>query len=238
MWYGVIAALGSGIRVIAPDLPGFGRTPVLKGKGAMDAYAGFIADTLDANEAENAIVAGMSMGGYIALAFAEKYPQRVVGLGLISSQAAADTDEARKARQEMIKKISEEGPGFAAKAILPKMFATESPKNPDLANFPIEGADKAGVDGLTFALQAMAKRPDRTEFVKNLEIPLLVVHGAEDKIIPFAKARAMAELVKFPTFVEARGAGHATPLEAPDTVAQGLLRLTRICRENSKTEQT
>ncbi len=232
MWFSTIAALGANARVIAPDLPGFGKNPVRsEDKPSMSAYADYLAYLLDENQQEKAIVAGMSMGGYVALAFAQKYPDRVLGLGLISSQAAADTAEAKQARYEMIKKIRANGPLVAAEGILPRMFSEEKGKKPELKEYPLQGAAAAGVEGLCWALEAMAGRQDRTEFLQSLRLPVLILHGSEDKIIPGAKARQLAEWCKQPILVELRGIGHASPLEAPDHVASALSRLVQKVRE-------
>jgi 3-oxoadipate enol-lactonase len=232
MWFSTIASLGANARVIAPDLPGFGKNPVRnEEKPSMRAYADYLARHLDENQQEHAIVAGMSMGGYVALAFAQKYPDRVLGLGLVSSQAAADSPEAKQARYEMIKKIGANGASVASEAILPKIFSAERGKKPELKQYPIEGAADAGVEGLCWALEAMAKRQDRTEFLQSLRIPVLIVHGSEDKILPGTKARQLAENCKHPILVELPGVGHASPLEAPDQVAAALARLVHKVRE-------
>ncbi|HEX7859073.1 MAG TPA: alpha/beta hydrolase [Verrucomicrobiae bacterium] len=234
LWFATIASLGSKAKVIVPDLPGFGKEPPLReAKPSMEAYADFLARALDDQKTEKVAVAGMSMGGYVALAFAEKFPQRTACLGLISTQAAPDSPDAKQARVEIIEKIRAKGPGIAAETILPKMFSDARPANPDLQNYPTEGAQKAGADGLSWALRAMAARPDRTEFLHSFNHPVLVVHGSEDKIIPFTKARAMAENCLKPIFIEVPGAGHATPLENPDAVANGLVRLLAACAESA-----
>lgn len=229
MWFSTIAVLGSKARVIAPDLPGFGRNPVLRDQTpALEEYADFIAEELARNSYDKALIAGMSMGGYVALAFAERYPDKLYGLGLISSQAAADSPEAKTARAETIKKIRAKGVSVVNETILPKLFADKA--SDELKRYPIEGAEKAGVEGLCWALEAMAKRPDRTAVLKALTIPVLIVHGAHDKIIPNSRARALAEDHNNAIFVDVPAAGHATPLEAPDAVAGGIVRLLNICR--------
>jgi pimeloyl-ACP methyl ester carboxylesterase len=229
MWFSTIATLGTSARVIVPDLPGFGRNPVAAHHSpSLEYYADLLAGELAAIPHEKVVVAGMSMGGYVALAFAEKFPERLCGLGLISSQAGADTPEIKHGRKESISKIRANGVSGVAETLIPKMFAEKS--NPDLHRYAIEGAAKAGIDGLTWALEAMARRPDRTAFVKSLSCPVLVLHGSEDRIVPFAKARELAEACQKPIFVEVHGAGHATPLEAPDQVAGGLIRLMGTCR--------
>lgn len=232
MWFSTIASLGSKAKVIAPDLPGFGKAPPLfDSKPSITAYADFLADHLDENKHDKVAIAGMSMGGYVALAFAEKFRDRILGLGLISTQAAADTSEARQARKDMIEKIREKGPAVAADAIVPKVFAQNRPSNPELWKYLEQGAERAGTKGLTWALQAMAGRPDRSNFLAELDCPVLIVHGTEDAIIPISKARATADLCQKPSFVEITGAGHATPLEAPDQVANALVHLTNASRE-------
>ena len=233
MWFSTIASLGSKAKVIAPDLPGFGKEPALRGtKPSMEAYADFLVRQLGDYHYEKVAVAGMSMGGYVALAFAEKHPSRITCLGLISSQPAADTPEAKQARKEMIQKIQQLGPSAASEAILPKLFAEENATNAELRKYAEVGAERAGREGLSWALEAMAARPDRSRFLNSIDYPVLIFHGVEDKIVPIAKARAAAELCQKPIFIEARRAGHATPLEAPDQVANALVRLVRAYKES------
>lgn len=236
MWFSTIASLGSKAKVIAPDLPGFGRAPVLADeKPSMDAYAKFLIEHLDANNHQRVVIAGMSMGGYVALAFAENHRDRVVGLGLISSQAAADSAEAKTARKDTIQKIQQKGISTVTEAIIPKLFSDEKAAYSELRKYAEQGAERAGPEGLIWALQAMAARPDRGHVLASLEIPVLILHGSEDKIVPIAKVRAMAEICAKPIFVEVQGAGHATPLEAPDEVASGLARLLNASREEPAT---
>lgn len=237
LWYSVIASLGSNAKVLAPDLPGFGRTGAPpEQEPSLELYADFILHFIERHGFSEAIVGGMSMGGYVALAFAEKYRERVAGLALISAQAAADTEEGRQNRRNLMGKIRKEGVSAAIGAILPKMFSTARTLSNDLRSFVVEGAERAGVEGLCWALEAMARRPSRTELVSSLEVPVLVAHGREDAIIPIAKARALAETCKLPQFAELRSAGHATPLEAPDDLAQALARLADSVRTHRATE--
>lgn len=237
LWFSTIASLGSKAKVIAPDLPGFGKATLLpRKKPSMENYAEFLMHELIDTRHEKVVIAGMSMGGYVALAFAQKYPDKVLGLGLISSQAAADTTEAKQGRKEMIQKIRDRGVVAVTDAIIPKMFSARNESNSDLRIFPEEAAEKAGPESLIWALEAMAARPDYSQFLGILPYPVLIVHGTDDKIVPFSKARLTAEKCRKPIFVEATGAGHATPLEAPDEVATGLTKLMRACRGEAEPE--
>ncbi|HYE31768.1 MAG TPA: alpha/beta hydrolase [Methylomirabilota bacterium] len=238
MWYPVVAALGTRVKALVPDLPGFGAAPALPGSPSMEGYADHIVNYLRSYGPTEAIFAGMSLGGYVALAIAEKYPNLTLGLGLVSSQAAADSDETREARYRMIEQLHSKGVQPAIDAALPKLFAPGKESIPELAQHPRDGAQQAGVAGLSWALEAMALRPDRTEFLSQFKKPVLIAHGTEDKFIPLQKARELAEKLDRPVTFSIPGAGHATPLEAPDVVANALARLADAVREHLKTPAT
>jgi pimeloyl-ACP methyl ester carboxylesterase len=225
LWNQVRELLSSNLEVLAPDLRGFGRQPLGEEEPALEIMADDLAALLDQHQIQRAVLAGMSMGGYVSLAFAERHPEQLAGLGLISSQAAADSGDARAARRAMIEKIRVEGPAAAAQAAIPKLFAPQNLSRTELTKFPADGAERAGADGLSWALEAMARRPDRTTILQSLRVPLLVVHGATDQFIPAARAREMAGLAADGKYVEIAGAGHATPLEAPEAVAEALMEL-------------
>jgi len=225
LWDQVIALLDPKVQVLAPDLRGFAGQPTGDAEPSLDRMAEDLKALLDRHDIGRAVVAGMSMGGYVALAFAEHHPERLAGLGLISSQAAADTEQARASRRAMIVKVRQEGAQAAAAAVIPKLFAAGNSAKPELIRFPQAGAEQAGVDGIVWALEAMARRPDRTTLLHGLPIPVLFVHGVEDQFIPADRARELAKLPRNTRYVEIENAGHATPLEAPAAVAEALTDL-------------
>lgn len=229
MWFGVIAALGAGVRSYTPDLPGFGKTAPLGGEPSIEALAHSVLDLLKRENVERAVIAGMSMGGYIALAMAEMAPQKFAGLALISSQPFADSDETRAQRREMIKKVRSEGAYAAAKAIIPKFFAPSRADDPTYQRFPLEGAEAAGIEGVSYALEAMARRADRSSLIANAPFPTLILHGAEDKIVPLEKAREVAALNPNAFFVPVKNSGHGAVIESPDEAAAALRRFLEIC---------
>jgi pimeloyl-ACP methyl ester carboxylesterase len=231
MWYGVIAALGSGVRVVSPGLRGFGKALNGGGEPRIESMAEDILALLTQEGIEKAVVAGMSMGGYVALAMAELAPEKIAGLALVNSQVYADTDEQRQARREMIKKVRSEGPSAAAQAINPKFFSPNRKEHPEYLRFAIDGADRAGVEGISWALEAMAQRPDRSAVIADGKFPVLILHSADDRIVPLEKARQMAALNRQSHLVVVKNAGHAAAIEAPDEVAAALRRFLEICSE-------
>src|SRR4051812_7635558 len=229
MWFGVIAALGGGVRVIAPDLRGFGKSGAPTGEPSIDAMAQDVINLLDRENIARAVIAGMSMGGYVSLAFAELAREKVAGLALVNSQTYADTEDARKARREMIQKVQAEGPQAAAQAILPKMFTAVRVNNPDFQKFPINGAEAAGVEGICWALEAMARRPDRSHIIVEATFPTLILHSDEDQLIPLEKARKMAGLNPQTHFALVKTGGHGAAMAVPDEVANYLRKFLEMC---------
>ena len=229
MWFGVIAALGAGVRTIAPDLRGFGKAGRPDGEPSLDLMAEDIINLLERENIARAVIAGMSMGGYVALAIAEMAKEKVAGLALVNSQCYADAEEARNGRREMIQKVRAEGPGVAANAIIPKMFAPSRVENPDFQRFAVEGAEAARAEGICWALEAMARRPDRCHVIADAAFPTLILHSTEDKLIPLEKARTMAEINPQTHFVTVKGSGHGAAMEAPDEVGNTLRKFVEIC---------
>jgi pimeloyl-ACP methyl ester carboxylesterase len=227
LWDAVIPLLDKEIQVLAPDLRGFGGQPAGADEPSLERMADDLTQLLVQRQIGQAVVAGMSMGGYVALAFAERQGPRLSGLGLISSHVWADSDDARAARRAMIERIRREGPAVAAQAAIPKLFVPENIHRPEYTRFPVASVEKAGVAGLTWALEAMARRPDRSGVFKSLQTPILVVHGWRDQFIAADRAKEMASLSAHARYVEIPEAGHATPIEAPRPVAEALNDLVR-----------
>jgi 3-oxoadipate enol-lactonase len=225
LWDSVARTLGNRTKVFAPDLPGFGGRSTPVADPSIDIMADEIAELCESEHFDRVVVVGMSMGGYVALSLAERYPDKLAGLGLVSTQAGADTEETRKSRQEMIRKVRAEGPQSAAIAAIPKLFAPGHINNEALKKIPTEGARRAGVEGICWALEAMARRPDRRGILKSIQVPVLVLHGSEDQFIPRERARQMADEIPDGEYMEIAGSGHALPVEAPEAVVQSLRRL-------------
>ena len=227
LWKEVVSALPRDLAVITPDLPGFGDDPVATAEPSLDVMADALFTLLNLRQLERAVLVGMSMGGYVALSFAERHRERMAGLALLSTQAAADTPEARRSRREMITTLAKRGAGAATEAMAAKLFSPHHPPEQlkvwrSLAD---TSAEKAGVAGLSWALEAMAQRPERLELLKTITLPVSVVHGMDDQLLSVERAKEMAALLPNSSLTLIPGCGHCTPLEAPDRVAQELVKL-------------
>ena len=171
-WDKVASLLESEFEIITPDLRGFGQSTTLETPYTVSDMADDLAGLLDSLEIEKTVIAGHSMGGYVALAFAKKYPQRVSGLGLISSQAVADAPDRKEGRYKTAAEVAEKGTVVVANAMTPKLSADV--KVQSIVRAVIEKQGKSGVIG---ALQAMAEREDSMSFLSLFTFPLLLVHG-------------------------------------------------------------
>jgi pimeloyl-ACP methyl ester carboxylesterase len=221
VWEKVTPRLATDIRVVVPDLPGFGGKPVLPVEPSLDAMADHVANLLAQEQIQRVVVAGFSMGGYVALALADRHPTLLAGLALINSQPFADTDEVRAGRRTMIQRVQREGTKTAAEAALQKLFAPGKASDVSLRGYAERGAEWAGAAGICWALEAMARRPDRTAVLARLEVPLLILHSDQDLFIPVEKIRTLMRNLPKGAYVEVTG-GHCTPLENPSAVATAL----------------
>lgn len=213
-------------RLIPPDLPGFGVALHEKSIQTLEDYAKWLLAVLDGLGVGSFVLGGHSMGGYIAFAMHRIAPERLAGLALIATRAAADSPETAATRETNAQKALAEGPGFLADAMLPKLFAGDPPA----AHVPtvrsmIKISKSAGV---ATALRAMASRPDATPQLATLKIPVLVIAGRQDKIVPAAESEAMAKAIPGARLVWAEKSGHMPMLEEPDLVNRELLDLVKL----------
>ena len=217
------AALSSRFRVITPDLRGMGQSDVLPDGYSMDTYADDVAALLDHLGIGQAIVAGMSMGGYVVFALLRRHPNRVKGLILLDTRAGADTEEGKAGRRRMIEQARNEGAGAVADAMLPKMLTEATRRDaPELADFLRTMMAATPVDGIVGALEAMMERIDSRPLLPLINVPTLIVVGSEDTVTPPAAAEEMGREIKGAQLVVITGAAHAANLERPDEVNRAI----------------
>ncbi len=220
MWIHQIEEFASRHRVLAPDLRGFGKSVVTAGTVTMQQHADDLAAILDKMEINDPIVfCGLSMGGYIAWQFVEKYGGRLAGLILCDTRAIADTEEAREGRIAMAKRVLQEDPEFVAEAMLPKLVARDtSASRPEIARAIREMIVGTAPNGIAAAQRGMAERPDVTQQLSTIKVPTLVIVGEHDEISRAQEMREIADAIPNSRFVEIAGAGHMTPMEQPEAL--------------------
>ncbi len=205
-------ALSGRARFIVPDLRGFGGSTVGAGPSEMGAMADDVLALLDHLGIDSAVVGGVSMGGYAALALLRNDPGRVRALLLADTQTSADDAQGREGRERTAQEVLAKGPA----ALLPMVDRLLGPGAPATLRARVSGWISAGLpEGQAAAQRGMALRPDARDILARFGGPVLVVVGADDVITPPAKARAMAELVPGAELVEIPGAGHLANLEQP-----------------------
>lgn len=238
MWLDVTDLIPGDRTVLAPDLPGFGTSPtgpdVAAAVGAdpavptIDVMGDGVAAALERTGVGRAAIAGLSMGGYVAMSMAERHPDLVAGLGLLSTRPTADDDDARATRLAIAETVLAEHRVDAVLGMRTSVLgATNRVARPDLVE-RIEGWIRdQGPQAVAWAQRAMAGRPDRSDVLARYPGPSVVVVGDEDEIVPVPVARRMADLLGDVELVMVPRAGHMTANESPEPVASVLARLLR-----------
>lgn len=215
IWDEVVPLLENDFDLILPDLRGFGESDATEAIYTMTDLATDIAALMDHLGLESAFLAGHSMGGYVALAFAAAYPTRVRGLALVASQAAADAPERKAGRYAQAQKIAEDGIGETVAAMTTKLTADER-----VQKFVHDLMRKQKPAGYIGSLKAMAERADTLSVLENGSFPALIVHGGADGLIPIQ--REIPLKVTRARAVELPGVGHMPMMESPREVAEAL----------------
>jgi pimeloyl-ACP methyl ester carboxylesterase len=212
-WAAQHATPPTGFRLLTPDHRGFGQSEPAPGVSTMEAMAEDGLALLDALQLPSAVVGGLSMGGYVALALARLDPGRVRGLVLIDTQSVPD-DEAGKARREAVATdVLAGGVNGLVDGMLPKLFAAATPAS---VRAPVEAMMRAQPPAaVAAAARGMATRADAKALLARFANPTLVVVGAEDAITPPEKAKVMADLVTGARLEVVPNAGHLVPIEQP-----------------------
>ena len=215
LWAPQLQGLPLHARCVAADVRGFGESSV-KPPFSMDQYADDLIGLLDVLHIDKAVVAGLSMGGYIAFATWRRHPQRVRGLILANTKAGADTEEAKTKRRSQMDVAKEQGSSAIADAMITGMLGkTTRSKRPEIMNNVHRMIASSPVDGVIGALQALMDRPDSTPTMATIDVPTLIVTGDEDAIIPVSESESMHAAIKNSTLEVITGAGHLTNLERP-----------------------
>ncbi|MFO7548776.1 MAG: alpha/beta fold hydrolase [Acidimicrobiia bacterium] len=221
MWLDQLIALSRHRRCVAVDLRGHGASPwVGDAVHSPELLADDLAAVIEAITLEGADVVALSMGGYVALALAERRPELVRTLTLIDTRSGSDTDQTRTGRDTMAEVAATEGTGRVAADMIPRLVAAGAGV---LVRARLRTMiEETPAETMVADLRGMRDRPDRTQVLATLEAPLAVLVGEHDAITPPEEAAAMAESGG----VTARvipGAGHMSPMEHPEAVNRWVL---------------
>ena len=231
MWQETLTQCGLRARVLAPDLPGFGRSARAAAPsigGMADAVLEWLDET---GVREPVVLGGLSMGGYVAFELVRRAADRVRALVLCSTRATADTPEQRQGRRSLISRIEREGLSAALAGMLPKLLGpTSLQASPRLVEQVRGWIGQADRDGIVDALRAMADRRDATATLPSLRCPALVVAGGEDALILPAAAEAMARALPAASLEVIPQAGHLVNLEQPARFHGALSRFLSAVR--------
>lgn len=217
-WEPLLPHLEDDFDMILPDLRGFGQSDAPEGAYTVEQMAADLAALLDFLKIQKTYIAGHSMGGYVVLAFARAYPERVLGLGMIGSQAAADSPERKAGRYATVGDVAVNGVSAVA-GMSEKLSA-----NPAHVAFFRELILRQRPSGIIGALKAMAERPNASEFLSNFKSPVVLVHGLSDVLIPPERSHEMKVFLPQADLTELPGVGHSPALEAPVETALALCK--------------
>ena len=214
IWNKQINALKENNLLIIPGLPGSGQSEMLDGKATIEDYADVVKaiadDAIFKKEIGNQFcLIGHSMGGYITLAFAEKYPSLLNSFGLFHSSAFADSDEKIAVRKKAISFIKENGTEAFLKTMIPNLFSEETKKSrPELAEQLFNISKNISPEALIQYYHAMIKRPDRVSVLKSFSNPVLFIIGKDDTVIPLQSSLEQCHIPAISTIHILQHSGH------------------------------
>ncbi len=234
LWRNVWDKLSASYTLIIPDFPGSGNSS-FKERLDMADMATCVYNILIEENISRAVVAGHSMGGYAALAFAARHPEMVAGLSLVHSTPVADDEEKRKTRIKSIEVIQKGGKRAFISQMVPNLFSTDSKeKLSTLIDNLIEEGVAMSDESLINYYQAMLGRQDHTASLEGFQFPVQWILGTEDAIIPYKKILMFCtrSAINFVSFY--RGCGHMSMYEAPERLATDLDDFVKYCCYNQE----
>ena len=217
MWEGQLALAETGWHVIAPQLRGFDGGSDDPLAASVDDYAGDVIDLLDALHVKQAVVGGLSMGGYVAFALLRLASRYVQGLILADTRSQADAPEGLAGRARMLQLVQGQGPSAVADEMIPKLLGdTTRTTRPAVEEQVRALALASSADAIAGAIRALMTRPDSTPLLRTIHVPTLIVVGDEDTLTPPNASEEMHRAIAGSELARIPHAGHLSNLERPD----------------------
>lgn len=218
MWKAQFAELQKDFRMIAMDLRGYGHSEKGNEKLSIDLFASDLLGFIESLGTKQAIVCGLSMGGYILMNAVARMPDKFRGIILADTQCIADSEEGKEKRYKTIEKINNEGLDKFAEGFVQNVLCKESLETKkDVVNQITSMINSANAQTVKDTLIALAERHETCNAIKSLQMPALIICGKEDTVTPLSQSELMHNALKGSVIREIDRAGHMSNMEQPDT---------------------
>ncbi len=221
MWLPVAHRLASKYRLILPDLRGHGDSGAGTGPATMERHVADLLQVCEAAGVQKAVFGGVSIGGYILFELWRRHPERVAALILCDTRAQADSDAARANRLQSAQQVEQHGPTAFVDALLPRQLSRHTlAERPELVSAVRAMMARMTAAGIAAVQRGMAARPDSRSTLATINVPTLILVGAEDSFIPMADVELMRQGIAGSSSAVLPLAGHLAPFEQPDATAE------------------
>lgn len=216
-WYPLAPFLTPRYTLVLPDLRGHGNSGVGEGPATMGKHAEDLCQVCAAVGVSKAVFAGVSISGYILMEFWRRHRQRVCALLLCNTRAPADSEESRRNRLKSIEQVRQNGPsGFLDSTVTNLLGATTRRNRPDIVQKAREMMNTMSVPGIAAAQAGMAERPDSRATLQTVDVPTLIIAGAEDSFAPLSESQLMKHNIANSRLEVIPESGHYSVLEQPE----------------------
>jgi pimeloyl-ACP methyl ester carboxylesterase len=229
IWENLVASLSKRYKVVMIDLPGHGKTENFGYVHKMDLMAEAVKAVLHDLQLRRYVLIGHSMGGYVAMAFAEKYMDNLRGVVLFHSTAVADSDEKKAGRDKAIKVAKKSKEKYLKESVKKLFFPTNIKKHPELLVKAISIANNTSVQGIVAAIEGMKQRRNTEVVLQFCNCPVLFIAGLHDLLLPLDLHQHQFKLPKQHQLILLEQSAHMGFYEEPETVNKGILPFLRNC---------
>lgn len=232
MWSDQLDTLQNHCRTISVDLRGFGGSASSEAPVLMDQMATDVRDLLSAIGVHRVVLVGLSMGGYVSLAFYRLYRDTVRAMVLADTRATVDAPEGKERRYKFADKVEREGVSSITNEMLSALLGqTSLERRPSVVQRVRTMIVSNSVSGVAGAQRGMAARPDSTDLLGDMSLPVLVMSGAEDKLTPVAEIESLHRAIKGSRLAVIESAGHLSNIECPDEFNAALVDFIEMINE-------
>ncbi len=237
VWQQQVDVLQKHYQIIFLDVPGSGASE-LTDDVSMEGIANVIKEIADAEELDQFVLIGHSMGGYATLAFAEKFEAMLKGFGLVHSSAFADTEEKKETRQKGIEFIKQHGAAEFLKTSTPNLFSDHTKETrPELLQNFLQQLPEFSKQALIAYYEAMMERPDRSAILSGTKLPVLFIIGEHDKAVPFEDSLKQSSFPSISYVTILNKSGHMGMLEETEKCNAAILNyLAEVYKSESLTD--